>query len=300
VAADTTRKRASLVGVYPVLLAAVLWMVIEGLPGSMLPSLLCFVGTIKAVQIAHKYNHVRYFWSCLYALSEVLLCRQIRAINNSPYYSLMMDSGTDISVESHILVYVQYLDVMTYDAKVQYLCTLKVGTKGGAEICKALLKVLDALGMDVKKLVGVATDGGSEYTGRHNGAVALLRRKIGYMVSSHCATHRAALVLGDQAKAMAALVDKAVAESESDEDVSNMPAHPFVPPPPQPNTSTSPHTARPPSLRTDDAYNITAVDALLREVHDLFSGSTRVAQWSAFAVKYGVRALKFPVRHTLV
>jgi hypothetical protein len=199
----TMRDRAKQVvtGVMPTLLMAALWLVVENIPGVKFPSLLSLLVTVGAVQLSHKYNHTRYFWSCLFALSEVLLLQQLARVELSPYFSIIMDSSTDISSEDHVLIYVQYLSVPSFRVCVEYLCTIKVGSKTADIVIAALRTVLTALQLNIKNMVGFCADGGSEYAGKHNGVAAQLKRDdVPYLITTHCAAHRAALVMGDQVK----------------------------------------------------------------------------------------------------
>lgn len=98
-------------GLLPTLLLGALWLVMENMPGSKFPSLIQLLKCLKVIpesDIVPKFTHPRYFWSCLFALSEILLCSQLTAIRASPFFSIMMDSSTDVTSESHVLIYVQY------------------------------------------------------------------------------------------------------------------------------------------------------------------------------------------------
>ena len=93
------------------LILCVLWMVKEHIPMIKLPSMLALMVVVGVDMgaLSHKYNHHRYFMMVLRLLSKVILCAQLAAIRQSPYFSIMADSSTDVSGEDHILFYVQYL-----------------------------------------------------------------------------------------------------------------------------------------------------------------------------------------------
>jgi hypothetical protein len=106
----TGNVAAIMSGTYSVLLMCTLFLVIENIPGAKLPSLLSMLGTMGTahnVPFTVMYTCRRYFNACLMALSTVLLLEQVVQIKASPYYSLMVDSSTDISREDHLLVYCQ-------------------------------------------------------------------------------------------------------------------------------------------------------------------------------------------------
>jgi hypothetical protein len=50
----------------------------------------------------------------LWALSEALLVAQLARIKASPYYSILADSSTDVSLEEHLLLYVRFIDPVTF------------------------------------------------------------------------------------------------------------------------------------------------------------------------------------------
>lgn len=221
-----------------------------------------------SIQLPHKYNHPRYFNSCLFALSEVLLKQLLAAISLSPFFSLLADSSTDISGEDHILIYIQYINMETFVPTVQYLCTVIVAPKTADMIYAVLIKVLDILSIPVNKLVGFCSDGGSEYSGRNNGVAAQLKSKIcPYLVYSHCAAHKVALVMSDQAKTT---VDNA------DIDVADLMDRPV--------------------FDGDAAFSLKVVDNIIRSVHSLFAHSSkRLRQWHTYAAPFGVTRFKFQV-----
>jgi hypothetical protein len=72
-----------------------------------------------------RYDHRHYFWACLFSLSEMLLAKQLERIQDSNFYSTLMDSSPDISGQSHVLIYVKYLTKGLVPLT-QYLCTIHV------------------------------------------------------------------------------------------------------------------------------------------------------------------------------
>ena len=101
---------------FPTLLLVALWLITEHVAMVKFPSLLALLVMTGNETIKHKYNAKRYFWSCLYALSEVVLLAQRSALLHSPFYNILIDSSTDISAEDHLLIYARYKDADTFDA----------------------------------------------------------------------------------------------------------------------------------------------------------------------------------------
>ncbi len=68
----------------------------------------------------------RYFWSALFSCSEVLLQKQVERIKASSSFALLSDSGTDMSTEDHLFIYVRYLHPDTLVATTEYLTCMKL------------------------------------------------------------------------------------------------------------------------------------------------------------------------------
>ena len=142
-----------------------------------------------------SYSHRRYFWAALYALSEALLKAQVARMQDSPVVAYMMDSGTDITKDEHILIYVQYFVITPSQFKVvcEYLCTIAVC------IFESARQVLAALGLNDCRVAAFCADGGSEYAGRINGVGKKFQKhETGWLLRMHCFAHCAALVMNDQ------------------------------------------------------------------------------------------------------
>ena len=196
-AATTTTAVKTL---FPTLLLVALWLITEHVAMVKFPSLLALLVMTGNEAIKHKYNTTRYFWSCLYALSEVLLLAQRSALLNSPFYNILIDNSTDISAEDHLLIYARYIDADTFEFKTQYLCAVRI-VCGTADIMfNAVILVLEVLGLDKSKLVAFCADGASANMGRTSGVATKFRNLVSYLFAVHCIAHRSALVMGDVQK----------------------------------------------------------------------------------------------------
>lgn len=240
------------------LLRVALFIAVLNIPGMHYPyhlALLAFYNVVPAGTPA--YNHRRYFWAALYALSEALLKAQVAAIQNSPVIALMMDSGTDITKDEHILIYVQYLVIAPSAFKVvcQYLCTIAVAEKTALCIYDTLKQVLQALGLHECRIAAFCADGGSEYAGKINGVGKKLQRnETGWLLRMHCFAHRAALVMNDQTLSLL-------------------------------------------FCNVNDKFTLHDVDKLLRDVHGLFAHSgPRKKRWAKYIKKRKLElCVRFPI-----
>ena len=179
----------------------------------------------------------------MYALSEALLKAQVARIQDSPVIALMMDSGTDIAKDEHILIYVQYMVIAPtqFKAVCEYLCTIAVAEKTALCIYNTVKQVLEALGLTECRLAAFCADGGSEYAGKINGVGKKFQKnETGWLLRMHCFAHRAALVMNDQVKTLLC-------------------------------------------CNVNDNFTLNDVDLLLKDVHALFAkSSSRKKKWGRF------------------
>ena len=226
------------------LLRATLLIGVMGLANEMFPQLILFLAAcdVAVTQTAGMSNHSRYFWGCLWTISESLLRAQVAHIKASPFFSVLMDSSSDTGKQDHVLIYVQYLQYLPqggFKVMIQYLCTVQVATKCANLMHDVLITVMDTLEIDMSKLFGFCSDGGSEFSGKHTGVAAVLKgtgENKTALITMHCSAHRAALVMDDQAM----------------------------------------------SKLEFDGITLAVVDTLLRRVCALFKPTRRQAQWQKF------------------
>jgi hypothetical protein len=211
-------------GVAPLLIYTALFIIFHNLPASIFPAQLAHCVFMQAYQGYacllgnQKYSHTRYFWSCLFACSQVLFASQIKAIAASPCWGLMIDSSSDISGEDHLLVYARFQKTPEgWEFTTQFLCAVKMSAGTSSHITAVVLKVIALTGLPLDKLVGVCTDGATSMLGCHNGFVTQLAARVPWVISIHCIAHRCALVLSTKVKHFSELrkVDSLLAQVHS-------------------------------------------------------------------------------------
>lgn len=191
-------------GVFSLMLMIAMYICIHGLPISQFPHLMELLKASQApgvLNVVQKFTNSRYFWGGLFALGEILLRKQVAAIQASPFFSISIDTTCDTSKEEHLLIYCTWLDMCTLTAVTQYLCCVKLTSTTAESISSTVLGVLKCLGLDVKKMVGFCTDGASNMMGVHNGVVTKLKASCNLLIALHCAAHKTGLVMGDIATA---------------------------------------------------------------------------------------------------
>jgi hypothetical protein len=200
-------------GFFSLMLLVTMHICVEGLAIKVFPSMLQLLRAANAPgmeNVIEKYNHSRYFWGALFALSELLLRNQLASINASPYFSISIDTTCDTAKEEHLLLYCTWLDMSTLKAVTQYLCCVKLSSTTAESIASTVLGVLKCLGLDVKRMVGFCTDGASNMIGVHGGVVQKLKPSCKLLVALHCAAHKTGLIISDLASSSPAFlrVDK--------------------------------------------------------------------------------------------
>ena len=134
------------------------------------------------------------------ACAQVVLDDVLSEISSSQVYSLMIDESTDRANKKQLLAYVQYFHEKKL--KTNLLENIEITTaKADAEtITSKILTELNIKGLDIRKMVGIGTDGASVMTGRKSGVVVRLREHTPSLVGIHCAAHRCALAASQAAK----------------------------------------------------------------------------------------------------
>jgi hypothetical protein len=184
------------------MLITVVWMLGNNSPVCMLGEAWLLFRALGFISVDHKYNHSRYVWAALHAVSEALMSQLLIDVLKSPFFALMFDLSSTTANEEHMLVYVRYLDVNTLTVCVRFLCCVRVVGKTGALIAETVTRICDSLGLDHKeRLVAVCTDGDSANVGIHSGCVAVLRQACKRLcMATHCTAHISNLVMVDAQK----------------------------------------------------------------------------------------------------
>ncbi|KAK3084326.1 hypothetical protein FSP39_011612 [Pinctada imbricata] len=112
----------------------------------------------------------------------------------------MLDENTDRGNRKRLLVYAQYFISGSLNTKLLENIEIITAKADAETITNLVLSELRCKGLDIKKLVGIGTDGASVMTGRKNGVVQRLREQVPYLVGIHCAAHRCALAASQAAK----------------------------------------------------------------------------------------------------
>lgn len=135
------------------------------------------------------------------AISQHIESKQVEEVRSSPCFSLLLDESIDRSLESHLIVYLSYIDKGGLGQPKSLFLSLSAICNGTAQsIYDAWMSTCALYRLESSKLVGLATDGAAAMLGVHNGFAAKLKRDVPGLFSVHCIAHREALAASDAFK----------------------------------------------------------------------------------------------------
>jgi hypothetical protein len=98
--------------------------------------------------------------SLAYVIDSSLIC----AVRKSVFYGLILDESTDISVHKMLAVCIRY--VQNGKMATTFLSNIRIQSGTADSIVKAVVALCRSLGLNMKYLVGVGSDGASVMTDR--------------------------------------------------------------------------------------------------------------------------------------
>ena len=158
------------------------------------------------------------------AISSVLKDQQWAEVCASPVLSVMVDETTDISTDEELIIYLVYITT-SGEVVSKYSGIMCVESTTAHELFNVITSYLVDHGVDLRRVVGLGTDGASNMTGRENGLGAKFKSVCGYIVCIHCICHRLALACADAAVGFHENIEKVVSMTSSYFNMSSKRSH---------------------------------------------------------------------------
>lgn len=194
-----TKQQVKVQGAHIPLARTVLFMCVSLLPLSLLGGLVGLQATNGSEPLAHLGGsycnpHVATEYAGIF--SSMLDDAVVQQLQQSPWFSVLIDESTDVSVEKHLSVFVRYIGANMQPVET-FLQLEKVSDGDAASLHSLLLEVLQDRGLDMSKMVGFGSDGASVMTGDKKGVGVRLKHDNPFITTMHCIAHRAALAAQD-------------------------------------------------------------------------------------------------------
>ena len=141
-------------------------------------------------------------------LGETIKEQIVTSVQKVQSYGLMVDEVTDISVQSQMLTFIQFVSPVTSSVEIAFLSVQNVldeFSSANADALTSLIKdeLVQQCGLSLKNLKSLATDGAAVMIGKNNGVAAQLKELNPVIINVHCICHKLALACTDTNKEIA-------------------------------------------------------------------------------------------------
>ena len=170
------------------------------MPFHKFPSLCNLLVSCKAPMTAKLYHDEKACGEMVFGISSVIQRKVLEKVRDSPFFGLMIDESTDISVQGHLVVFVTFLEASLPITCFLGLLWIVDGKKDSKLIFDTLMDAVKTWGLDMKKCVGFGSDGAASMVGKKSGVVARLKKVNPFLTSTHCVAHRTNLAALEASK----------------------------------------------------------------------------------------------------
>ena len=138
------------------------------------------------------YTSKRIVAEFLQCLSSVIESEKLDNLKCSPFFSLMTDQSTDISVLKQLVIVAKYI-LPSGKIETSFLHIGDIADGTAETIEGAIAAFMETNALDINKLRSFGSDGCAVMVGRESGVASRLKVRQPRLVSVHCINHRCAL-----------------------------------------------------------------------------------------------------------
>jgi len=121
-------------------------------------------------------------------IAPVLLDNLVNAIGQKRY-SLIIDESTDVSVTKYLCMCVKYFDTTENRILTDFLGILEVERATAIDLHKSIIEYLQRIGIPLRNMIAISTDGASNLCGRNHSVYTLLKRDVPNLQLMRCTCH---------------------------------------------------------------------------------------------------------------
>ena len=170
----------------------------EDLAFRKLESLLRLLRECGVEGLPRMYNDNKACASFILHISKALEAEIYDRLRKSPWFGLMVDEATDVSVTKNLILYATFVEGR--QVRTSYLGLLEVEDGTSNTITESILALLKKWNIDVRKMMGFRSDGASVMVGMSTGVATRLKSYNPFMTSLHCCAHRTNLCVQEASK----------------------------------------------------------------------------------------------------
>lgn len=104
-------------------------------------------------------------------------------------YSIIIDESTNVSVTKYLCICVKYFDTTENRILTDFLSILKVERTTAIDLHKNIVEYLQRIGIPLRNMIAISTDGASNLYGRNHSVYTLLKRDIPNLQLMRCTCH---------------------------------------------------------------------------------------------------------------
>lgn len=127
-------------------------------------------------------------------MTECISKQLIKALKDSPYYSIIIDETSDVSQHEQVSICFRFVEKCTLEIHELFFGFYKTETTTADALLKIIIDVLTRFSLEINLCRGIATDGAANMAGAFSGLQAKLKEIEPKVVHVHCLAHSLNLV----------------------------------------------------------------------------------------------------------